>query len=745
MPAGLLFRSVLLPLGLGALLRTGVCAVEPEEPLTTAASLLSLTAEQAGGRLGITVTGIVTAAEPDWNGQFFLQDATGGVFVENLGRPAPAPGDLVTVSGFSHPGAFAPIIGTPTWRVAGRAALPDPKRVLVEHLKAGVEDGWRVEIEGVVRTVREAEDRHTLILAVGGYRLEVFARLDPRLSAVSLTAARVRVRGTAATHYNPAMRHLTAVAVYAPRVEDFELLESQAVQPFDQPILPVNRVAQYRRGSQSDPCVHVRGVVTLQWLGTDVYLQDASGGIRLETSQRELFRPGDQVDAVGFLEYENFQPVLRDAALRRSVEPIASVSPRPVPGTEILRGSHHGSLITLQGRIIGRSQRPVTTLAGGPSVPVTTWLLQGSGFTFTVESASAAGSSPQSEFPIGSVVEVDGVCAPSVDASGKVSLLKVLLPSPSGFRLIARPSWLTAERLLAGVGLLSLGLVVLVLWLLTVAKKNAALKVLIREREQAQRLLQEAHDGLEQKIIERSAQLQVEMTARRTDEVQFRAVLAERTRLARDLHDTLEQTLTGIALHLDATAKLNQRDPTSAQDHLHTARSWLRQSQVDLRRSIWDLRSRELEQFDLAGALRRSAEQLVNGTDIQLEVQTRGTPHRLPEVVEENVLRIGQEALTNIAKHARATQVSILLEFKSDALLLRVTDNGVGFERQHAPNAQEGHFGLLGMGERARRLSGSITVTSSPGQGTTVAVDIPLTTTPAPVSAAPELRSVPLS
>ena len=126
-------------------------------------------------------------------------------------------------------------------------------------------------------------------------------------------------------------------------------------------------------------------------------------------------------------------------------------------------------------------------------------------------------------------------------------------------------------------------------------------------------------------------------------------------------------------------------------------------------------------------------------------MQTAGTPHRLPEVVEENVLRIGQEALTNIAKHARATQVSIVLEFKREALLLRVMDDGVGFERQHAPNAQEGHFGLLGMGERARRLSGSITVTSSPGQGTTVAVDIPLTVAPVPVSITPELKSAPLS
>jgi signal transduction histidine kinase len=309
---------------------------------------------------------------------------------------------------------------------------------------------------------------------------------------------------------------------------------------------------------------------------------------------------------------------------------------------------------------------------------------------------------------------------------GKLTALKLLLPAATGLRVLQRPSWLTPERLLAGVGLLSLGLIVLVAWVLTVSKKNAALKELIHAREQAQRQLQEAHDTLEQKVAERSAQLQVEMTARKTAELQFKAVLAERTRLARDLHDTLEQTLTGIALRLDTSAKLAPRDPATANDHLQLARNWLHQSQVDLRRSIWDLRSRELEQFDLSGALRRSAEQLVDGTEIGLQFRTEGTPQGLPEVVEENVLRIGQEALTNIAKHARATRVGILLQFDPRMLSLRVEDNGLGFEHREGGLPPEGHFGLRGMSERAKRLAGGIVIHSVLGRGTTITVEIPL-------------------
>jgi signal transduction histidine kinase len=267
-----------------------------------------------------------------------------------------------------------------------------------------------------------------------------------------------------------------------------------------------------------------------------------------------------------------------------------------------------------------------------------------------------------------------------------------------------------------------------------VAKKNAALHRVVRELELAQRELREAHDTLEQKVAERSAQLQVEMTARKSAELQFKAVLAERTRLARDLHDTIEQTLAGIALRLNAAAKLARRDPGASDEHLQLARNWLHQSQVDLRRSIWDLRSRELEQFDLAAALRSSAEQLVQGTEIALDFQTEGRPQGLPEVVEENVLRIGQEALTNIAKHAQAKRVTIRLTFDPQVLRLRIDDDGVGFAQQ--PTPADGHFGLMGMGERTKRLAGGLVIRSAPGEGTSIVVEIPLASGAAPLPAA---------
>ena len=721
---------------------SGAAAPEPA-PLTTAAAVLSLDARKASGKLPIAVTGVVTAAEADWRGQFFVQDETGGVFVEDYSPAGPQPGEVVEVTGVSHPGAFAPIISAPQVRRIGTAPLPPAKLVPIEDLMSGVEDGQRIEVTGVVRTARIDEGRLTMDLAVSGYRLQVFVHAPAGLVPGSLVAARVRVRGTAAAHYNTALRHLTSVAVYAPRPEDFSVLAPEEGDPFAQPAQPVDSVAQYRRNSSLDRRVHVRGAVTWQKVGDYLFLQDASGGIRVESPQTRAFATGETVDAAGFIDFDNRLPLLRDAVLRPSPTPAAPVSARTVPFREIQVGMHYGELIRLQGKVVDRASRMGEGPGGRPEGVVTTWLVQNPEATFTMEYDGRPGEAAPDLAPVGSVIEAEGVGVTNVETAttgttGSIRLLslKLLLRSPADLTVTARPSWLTPGRLLAGIGLLTLGLIISGTWLLTVAKKNAVLRQLIREKEQAQHELQEAHDTLEQKVIERSAQLQTEMTAKKAAELQFRAVLAERTRLARDLHDTLEQTLTGIGLHLDTAAKILPRDPEGSNRHFQLARNWLRQSQVGLRGSIWDLRSRELEQFDLATALRHSAEQLVDGTEMVLEFAARGAKRPLPEVVEENVLRIGQEALTNIGKHARATRVAITVEIAPQSLTLRIEDNGAGFDQGSPPGPGENHFGLLGMTERARRLGGRLTIQSRPGAGTTVVFAVPLDATANPASPA---------
>jgi signal transduction histidine kinase len=304
---------------------------------------------------------------------------------------------------------------------------------------------------------------------------------------------------------------------------------------------------------------------------------------------------------------------------------------------------------------------------------------------------------------------------------------------PGDITILQKPSWFTPRRLLIGFLALSSVLIVIVSWSVVLSRKNAALNFLIGEREKAQHALQQAHDQLEERVRERTEQLKFEITARKESEVQFKAVLGERTRLAQELHDTVEQTLTGIALQLDTAAKLHHRNADSSLHHLELARSLMAKSQVEVRQSVWDLRSRALEQFDLARALAEGARQITLGTNIRVNMDTEGEPRPMPEVVEENLLRIGQEALSNIIKHSHATTVNLDLQFEPLQVSLQIKDNGIGFDHQKVAGPNEGHFGLLGMSERAHRLGGKFILVSNPGLGTMVRIEIPLS----PVTATP--------
>ncbi|MEI9960328.1 MAG: histidine kinase [Limisphaerales bacterium] len=229
------------------------------------------------------------------------------------------------------------------------------------------------------------------------------------------------------------------------------------------------------------------------------------------------------------------------------------------------------------------------------------------------------------------MVEVRGVCLTEIDSDGKLKSFQILMRSAGDFRIIKKPSWFTPQRLLIGFSIVSGVLIVIMSWTVMVSRKNSVLNFLIREREEAQRELQQAHDQLEERVKERTAELKFQITARKESELQFKAVLAERTRLAQELHDTVEQTLTGLALQLDIAAKLYEQNPVEARNHLDLARKLMFRSQAEVRQSVWDLRRLVQEQFDLPGALLENARQTTNGTSIRVDLETTGEVRALPE------------------------------------------------------------------------------------------------------------------
>ena len=206
----------------------------------------------------------------------------------------------------------------------------------------------------------------------------------------------------------------------------------------------------------------------------------------------------------------------------------------------------------------------------------------------------------------------------------------------------------------------------------------------------------------------------------------FALVLDERARLAREIHDTLAQGFVGISSQLDAVALTINRNLDAARQHLELARKMARHSLTEARRSVMDLRASALEGQDLPAALSEAARQWTAGTPVEVHVDVAGEGRKVPEEMEQNLLRIAQEAVANTVKHAHANEVRIRLEMVNGRLKLSVADDGRGFEQTNAFSEAGGHFGLLGMRERAKRLGGELQLRSEPGQGTRVEVTVPL-------------------
>lgn len=696
---------------------------------TNAADVISLPVERAARQIKVLVTGTVTATVPTLGGSFFVQDATSGVFVDNRNGPLPQAGDVVRVSGFTEKGAYAPVITGPTYLKVGTAPLPPAQEVSIERFMSGAEDSQRVEISGIVRSAQmsDTESNLDLGIAAGGYRFHAFPKMALGMEAQGLVGSRVRLRGSAGAFFNPEQRRLTALKLFMTSLpEDFVVEATESIDPFAEPLLALNNIAQYRKDKMPGQRVHVKGTITYRRPGEELFLQDKSGGLCVKSRQIEVMPVGDMIEAVGFADFENFLPVLNDAVFRKTSEPRTALTPKAVTIQEVEDGLCHAALVTLKGKLLDRFVKRDREPTSGKMRARTVLMMQGESFTFTAETEAPEAMSDFADLRFGSIIEVSGVCFTESGENGRARSFQILMPTGKGVRVLARPSWMTPQRLLTGLGVLLAVSIVAVGWTVMVSKKNAALKVLVSEKEKARLELRQAHDQLEGKVIERSAQLKLQITARKELELQSKATLAERTRLAQELHDTLEQSLTGVALQLDTTSKLFEKETDGARHHLELARNLVAESQMEVHRSVWNLRCRALEQFDLTEALLMSSQQITGGSSLRVEMKAQGRIRPLPETVEENLLRIAQEALTNVIKHSGATLTEIELDYGPKNVVLQVKDNGKGFVLDDCAGPREGHFGLLGISERTKRLHGQIAFSSAPNTGTTVRVQIPI-------------------
>lgn len=211
------------------------------------------------------------------------------------------------------------------------------------------------------------------------------------------------------------------------------------------------------------------------------------------------------------------------------------------------------------------------------------------------------------------------------------------------------------------------------------------------------------------------------------------AVTEERQRIAREIHDTLAQGFMGILIHLRAMR--GAKDPETSEMHRQEAETLAKQSLDEARRSVWNLRPARLHDRGLTAALKEELQRVRRQSDLRADLLVRGdedAADRLPAEHAAALLRIGQEALHNVVKHARARTVTVALTFQPERTVLEVVDDGIGFSMASREKVAtgDGGMGLISMRERARDVGGELSVETAPGRGTRVRFTVPLEVSP---------------
>lgn len=642
--------------------------------LTHTEQIRQLRPEQAEQGYPVRVRGVITDDVP--SPDFFVQDSTAGVYVEGA-RSTPFAhhfGDLIEVEGVTGPGKFAPVIVEKKSRIIGKATLPQSRIYAFSELAAGQLDSQWVRVRGIVRAVsidRTSWPETTLAMRVasGGGQLIVRVPISVEQDFSNWIDTEVLLEGVCGSLFN-AQRQLTAIMLYVPRLS-FITAEMQA------PAVPVSSLLTFAPGEGVQHRVRVRGVVGYQERGKAVFLEAEGRGLRVLTTQDTKLNVGDVVDAVGFPATGESAPVLVDAVFNRVgvTVPVEAVPLNMAAPWE----KYDAVLVEGQATMVGRNVQ-----LGGVQL-----LLQQDQHLFEASLSTAESASQLLSVPLNSQVRVRGICL--VQSGGTWSVpqsLRLLLRSPDDVIVLHKPSWWNLRHTLWVLGLTVGVLLIVMAWIVVLGRR-----------------LQEQMELIRQKL--RSG-----------------AVLEERNRIARELHDNLEQELAGITMQLDLAVDCFQQAPKVARQALETARNMSRHSMVDARRSVWDLRCHLLEEGDLISALRQIVQPSSGRDQVRVDVTVTGTPVRLSPTVEMNLLRIGQEAVTNAIKHGHARNVTALLEYERERVCLSVTDDGRGFQPQETPPS--GHFGLLDMRERAHSMGCVLKVESAPDCGSKVAIEIPM-------------------
>ena len=299
---------------------------------------------------------------------------------------------------------------------------------------------------------------------------------------------------------------------------------------------------------------------------------------------------------------------------------------------------------------------------------------------------------------IGSVVAVTGTCVIDITNNGqdastpKARGFFIVLNSPSDLVVISRPLWWTPGRLLTLLGIFAAALLGVIGWNVSLNRRAKA----------------------------KGRELAAEQLAHVTSELKVN----ERTRLAVELHDALSQTLSGVSMQIDTAAGFAEGKTPAIAKCLGLASRTIDACRMELRNTLWDLRSAALDEPCMDAAIRKTLCQNLAGID--LSVRFNVPRETFSDNTAHAVLKIIRELATNALRHGKSTSLKIAGTIDDGKLLFSVRDNGCGFDPDLAPGISQGHFGLQGISERLERLNGEMKIDSTPGKGAKVTVILPI-------------------
>lgn len=652
-----------------------------EVPLQSISELRQLSSEAIISGRDVRFQGAVVDTDRE-NASLFVSDGVKGLFVHypvTDAAPQPQWGDRIEVRGRIDRGQFANIVIIDPFqtdhgvRVLEKNQPPVALSVTGSELMEPARDCDWVHLQAHVIEVNRRDQQFHLSCEIDHHAFEVIVRapVPPQWIPWHLAECDIELSGVATTQFNTA-RQMTQRFVRISRVEDIKITRN-ATSP-DQSARAISVDALFREdGPRPQELIKIQGISTLVLPGKGFYLRSNGGGIWVQTAQPIAAAPGTFVECEGWARLGEIKPFLRarQATILAYGVPI---SPLPLVAKAALNSRHDSELISVEAELLDVIPTPEGHILD----------LRDTGLVFraTIDGNHDLESldlRPESRLRITGIAQImpSQATTPLLDDAK----LHIHMRGLSDIAVLKLPAFWTTQRIVTGAVLI-IAAMLSALWL-SYAKRR-------REQELQHR--------------------------------EFNAILAERGRFAREIHDSLAQGLTSISLQLECVRDELHSAPHSAAQHVETARTLVRDSLHEARRTVWNLRPLALGRADLIHALQHYADQLNSGGRIQMRQLIEGTPRPLAPMIEDTLLRIGQEALTNAVKHAKASEITVRLSFSADWLSISVGDNGCGFDV--ASNARRG-FGLTSMNERIAALGGSLSIDSHPGEGTEVSATLP--------------------